>query len=105
MGVRGRVGSARRWVGVMFGVVVASVSSWTTALSQPDAGGGDSALTARGGVLFVTPFRPEQGLGPLFNHYSCVGCHALPTVGGMGPAGLGTATRVGRLTGAGFDPL
>ena len=105
MGVRRRIGSARRWVGVVLGVVAASVSSSTTALSQPDTGGGDGALAARGAVLFVTTFRPEQGLGPLFNHVSCVGCHAVPTVGGVGPAGLGTATRVGRLTGTWFDQL
>jgi CxxC motif-containing protein (DUF1111 family) len=96
---------ARRWVGVVLGVVAASVSSSTTALSQPDARGGNAALAARGAVLFVTAFRPEQGLGPLFNNVSCVGCHAVPTVGGVGPAGLGTATRVGRLTGSWFDQL
>lgn len=59
---------------------------------------------ARGAALFITHFTPEQGLGPLFNHTACSGCHVFPTVGGMGPAGLGTATRVGHLDER-FDPL
>ena len=59
----------------------------------------------RGAALFSTSFTPAQGLGPLFNHTSCVGCHAEPGPGGMGPDGLGTATRVGRLGAAGFDPM
>jgi CxxC motif-containing protein (DUF1111 family) len=62
-------------------------------------------LVARGAVLFATTFTPARGLGPLFNHTGCVGCHVAPTLGGMGPDGLGTATRVGQLTAAGFDPL
>jgi CxxC motif-containing protein (DUF1111 family) len=66
---------------------------------------GPAGLAARGAMLFVTPFTPEQGLGPVFNHRSCVGCHAVPSAGGMGPEGLGTATRVGRLTASGFDAL
>src|SRR5262249_55240831 len=32
-------------------------------------------------------------------------CHLSPAAGGMGPEGLATVTRVGRLGGAGFDPL
>src|SRR5262245_34949778 len=60
---------------------------------------------ARGAVLFAATFTPARGLGPLFNHTGCVGCHLTPTLGGMGPDGLGTATRVGQLTAAGFDPL
>src|SRR6185312_5127706 len=35
----------------------------------------------------------------------CAGCHATPAPGGMGPDGLGIATRVGRLTVSGFDPM
>lgn len=62
-------------------------------------------LEARGSVFFTTKFTPQQGLGPLFNRTSCVGCHVAPTVGGMGPSGLGTATRFGRLTTTGFVPL
>jgi CxxC motif-containing protein (DUF1111 family) len=64
-----------------------------------------NSLVSRGALLFITRFTPEQGLGPLFNGASCVTCHATPTVGGMGPNGLGTATRVGQLTSAGLDPL
>ncbi len=65
----------------------------------------DSALIARGELLFSVSFTPGQGLGPLFNHTSCSGCHFTPTKGGMGMGGLGTAMRVGRLTPTGFDPM
>src|SRR2546423_14961893 len=74
-------------------------------LSDHAAADNTASLAARGAILFTTEFTPEQGLGPLFNRTSCVGCHAGPGVGGMGPEGLGTATRVGRLTPDGFDPL
>jgi CxxC motif-containing protein (DUF1111 family) len=67
--------------------------------------GNTSSLVARGEILFGTSFTPSQGLGPLFNQTSCVGCHSTPTKGGMGLGGLGTATRVGRLTATGFDPM
>jgi CxxC motif-containing protein (DUF1111 family) len=59
----------------------------------------------RGATLFVTAFRPEQGLGPLFNKTSCSGCHAQPSAGGTGPDGLASVTRIGRTTRAGFDSL
>lgn len=67
--------------------------------------GDPAGLSARGEILFTTQFTPRQGLGPLFNDTSCVGCHGAPTTGGMGLEGLGTAIRVGRLTPAGFDPM
>lgn len=59
----------------------------------------------RGAELFRTEFTPEQGLGPLFNEQACATCHAEPAVGGMGPNGLATVLRAGRLTDAGFDPM
>jgi CxxC motif-containing protein (DUF1111 family) len=65
----------------------------------------DKALVDRGDLLFSTSLTPGQGLGPLFNNSSCIGCHSTPTKGGMGPKGLGTATRIGRLTPTGFDPM
>lgn len=65
----------------------------------------DKALIDRGDLLFSTSLTPSQGLGPLFNNTSCIGCHSTPTKGGMGPKGLGTATRVGRLTPNGFDAM
>lgn len=46
--------------------------------------------------MFAREFTPADGLGPLFNRSSCVSCHAEP-VGGVGPEGLATALRVGRL--------
>lgn len=67
--------------------------------------GNPAQLEARGAVFFITKFTPQQGLGPLFNRTSCVGCHIAPTVGGMGLDGLGTATRFGRLTATGVSPL
>lgn len=60
---------------------------------------------ARGAELFTMEFTPEQGLGPLFNEQACATCHADPEVGGVGPDGLATVLRVGRLTEAGFDPM
>jgi CxxC motif-containing protein (DUF1111 family) len=71
----------------------------------PMASNNSADLVARGQALFTTQFTPAQGLGPLFNNTSCVGCQAVPNVAGMGPDGLVTATRVGRLTPNGFDPL
>ena len=64
-----------------------------------------ASAIARGARLFATEFSPQQGLGPLFNHPSCLGCHNTPSPGGTGPDGLGTVTRVGRLTPVGFDPM
>ena len=64
-----------------------------------------TSLVARGAVLFATSFTPAQGLGPLFNNTSCLGCHSTPTPGGMGPDGLGIATRVGQLSPSGFDAM
>lgn len=56
-----------------------------------------------GDHLFRKEFTPEDGLGPLFNEQACSSCHVQPAVGGMGPEGLATVLRVGRLTGSGFD--
>jgi CxxC motif-containing protein (DUF1111 family) len=72
---------------------------------DPATAADQSELVARGAALFATTFTPARGLGPLFNQTGCVGCHVTPALGGMGPDGLGTATRVGQLTAAGFDPL
>lgn len=73
--------------------------------SVPSVTDYDRPLVGRGAALFSTTFTPAQGLGPLFNRASCIGCHAGPSIGGMGPGGLGTATRVGRLSAAGFEPM
>jgi CxxC motif-containing protein (DUF1111 family) len=51
----------------------------------------------------------QDGLGPVFNDRSCVGCHAAGGVGGAGGSGadLGRTQvlRIGRLLNGGFDPL
>lgn len=90
--------------------LVAPVVAFVPAINSPTLGqdripDAPASLAARGEILFTTSFTPGQGLGPLFNHTSCVGCHATPRAGGMGLEGLGTATRVGRLTSTGFDPM
>jgi CxxC motif-containing protein (DUF1111 family) len=59
----------------------------------------------RGSEVFATNFTPAQGLGPLFNNTSCLGCHNTPAPGGGGPDGLAIVLRVGQLTSAGFDPM
>jgi CxxC motif-containing protein (DUF1111 family) len=89
-------------------MIVASVPTTPTpvlsgGVSPPQSDSSD--LATRGETLFRTNFTPEQGLGPLYNRTSCLGCHVAPTIGGSGPEGLGTATRVGRLALAGFDAL
>lgn len=90
-------------------LIVLAVSAAPTIVSQTlgdrTPSNGQVNLTARGAALFTTKFTPRQGLGPLFNQTSCIGCHAGPTPGGMGPDGLGIAIRVGRQTPAGFDPM
>jgi CxxC motif-containing protein (DUF1111 family) len=79
--------------------VVPLLQGQQNSLSQPPE------LVARGEILFSASLTPRQGLGPLFNNTSCLACHSVPSKGGMGPAGLGTATRIGRLTADGFDAM
>src|SRR5713226_3166789 len=89
-------------------VALGTVLLWSSQPNFPDArihSDKQRSQVSRGALLFVTRFTPAQGLGPLFNASSCVSCHAAPTIGGMGANGLGTATRIGQLTAAGFDPL
>jgi CxxC motif-containing protein (DUF1111 family) len=91
-------------------VALAVIVVLTTAPRVPDRDGaavGDerASAIARGARLFATEFLPQRGLGPLFNQPSCLGCHNTPSPGGTGPDGLGTVTRVGRLTPVGFDPM
>ena len=62
---------------------------------EPAIGDERASAVARGARLFAADFSPQQGLGPLFNHTSCLGCHRTPSPGGTGPGGLGTVTRVG----------
>jgi len=85
--------------------VTMCVIGWPASANDHQHTDKQASRVSRGALLFITRFTPEQGLGPLFNGASCVTCHAIPTVGGMGPNGLGTATRVGQLTSVGFDPL
>ena len=89
-------------VWVVLAVCVLLVAAWILARTTDR---GARADAARGAELFVTKFTPEEGLGPLFNAQACSECHAQPAVGGMGPKGLATVLRVGRLTHAGFNPL
>jgi CxxC motif-containing protein (DUF1111 family) len=66
---------------------------------------GAAGAGQRGAALFSTTFAPSQGLGPLFNNTSCLGCHNAPSPGGTGPAGLATVLRVGRIEATRFDPM
>lgn len=76
----------------------------TTMASALTAAPGET-LEARGSRLFATSFDPEHGLGPLYNRPSCVACHAQPTVGGQGDAGLAVVSFIGRVSPAGGDPV
>jgi mono/diheme cytochrome c family protein len=60
---------------------------------------------SRGAHLFRVDFMPAHGMGPLYNARSCVECHRMPTVGGMGRDGLAVVHRVGRLHDRRFDDL
>lgn len=51
---------------------------------------------------FIEAEDPAGGLGPIFNRDSCVACHSGPVVGGSSPI---NATRFGRTSASGFDPL
>jgi CxxC motif-containing protein (DUF1111 family) len=83
-------------------IVALSVIVALVAAHQGEEPDDDGTLASRGALVFTRKFTSAQGLGPLFNRESCVACHAS---GGMGPNGLGTATRVGRLIAGGFDPM
>ena len=87
---------------VIVAVCALLISVWVLTRSGEHGSPRDAV---RGAELFRTKFTPEQGLGPLFNKQACSACHAEPAVGGMGPNGLATVLRVGRLTDAGFDPM
>jgi CxxC motif-containing protein (DUF1111 family) len=85
--------------------LVATVAVAASVLVRRNADGATAGDPRRGSVVFATSFTPAQGLGPLFNNTSCLGCHNTPAPGGGGPDGLATVLRVGQLTTAGFDPM
>lgn len=68
-----------------------------------DSGSQDRPLT--GAELFEREFTVEEGLGPLFNEEACSACHREPAIGGVGPDGLATVTRIGRLKDGVFDAM
>lgn len=96
-------------------MLLAASRGW--APTAADAGGGWAPLATtdprrapqdlalRGAAVFARALSPADGLGPLYNATACVDCHASPVAGGMGPDGLATVLRVGRLSDTGFDPL
>jgi CxxC motif-containing protein (DUF1111 family) len=45
----------------------------------------ERAAFERGKLVFKRRFRPEDGLGPLYNATSCESCHSVPGVGGSAP--------------------
>src|SRR5262249_46345494 len=42
-----------------------------------------STVETMGGFFFSKSFSADEGVGPLFNAQSCVGCHGDPAAGGM----------------------
>lgn len=54
-----------------------------------------------GKVQFSRVFQPSEGVGPIFNQFSCAACHNNP-VGGSGTLSV---TRFGIIGKEGFDPL
>jgi len=52
--------------------------------AQLTALGSDAVLIANGQKLFTHVWSVNEGLGPQINARSCVGCHAVPSVGGSG---------------------
>ncbi len=82
-------------------LALSAFGSGQTALKGPNSGD----MVVQGARLFRTEFKPEQGLGPLYNERSCVACHSKPSAGGSAHDGLGIVRRIGRFDGRSFDPL
>lgn len=99
--------SAKRSPDALFALVIAAVCALLVTVFVVNRSREDGSPRAadRGAKLFQTEFTPKQGLGPLFNERACSGCHVEPSIGGVGPDGLATVLRVGRLTDTGFDPM
>src|SRR5687767_2413897 len=91
--------------GPLIAVAVVAALATSAVLTRGAGLPGEPESPAGGAALFATEFRPEQGLGPLFNATACVACHDEPVAGGMGRGSAGAALRVGRLAADGFDPL
>ena len=75
-------------------------------LGQPVPGltAAERALFDAGLVAFDTTLADADGLGPIMNDVSCVGCHSQPVSGGFSTR---TVTRFGKAASGGmaFDPL
>jgi len=71
-------------------------------VSLPGLTSEERAAFQSGQAEFVAAESVAEGLGPVFNGTSCVGCHSTPTVGG---AGLIRDTRIGTLTNGTFNGL
>ncbi len=63
---------------------------------------GQLAAFAAGVEEFTNEETVASGLGPIFNHVSCVACHSGPAVGGSSDI---VVTRFGRTVNGVFDPL
>lgn len=63
---------------------------------------GERQLFAAGRIEFEEEEERAEGLGPVFNDRSCVGCHF---VAGVGGGSNRTVTRFARVAGGAFDPL
>lgn len=81
-----------------------SIAPGGTTLGDPLPGLTSAQLADFGAGLdeFENEEDVEGGLGPVFNHISCVSCH---NAGGTGGASAVLVTRFGRREGSSFDPL
>ncbi len=60
----------------------------------------------KGSQVFRKVFKPEEGLGPIFNQNACFICHGSPTAGGSQIGFTQNVTRFGKgVKGETFDPL
>lgn len=73
--------------------------------AEDDLSPGTAARNAIADVATDTDVALQMGLGPSFNARSCADCHRSPVAGGMGPDGLATVLRIGRLDSQGYDPM
>jgi CxxC motif-containing protein (DUF1111 family) len=87
--------------------LIAVSASDNPALGLPLAGinAAQQKLFDEGKKEFEFVHTPEDGLGPVFNHESCVACHNVPATGGSLANLADRVIRIGRTKNGKFDPL
>lgn len=92
--------------GAVLAVPAFGAGATTDSLIAAARATGATDMTSIGAALFSTDMTLQQGLGPLFNAQSCIGCHDTPLAGGSGITGDTFVNLVGRLNDDGtFDTL